>query len=538
MYNQLVFEQDARNQIFKGMEKVAKAVAVSLGPKGKLAIIENNLGAPIITKDGVSIAKAVNLEDPMENLGASLIKEGASKSGKVGDGTSTTAVLGYAMAREGLKVLSSGASSSDLRRGIEKAKDKAVECIKKHSSPVSGKNDITNVAKIASNNDEKIGNLVSEAFERIGENGTVTVAESPTTETYLDFTEGMNFSSGMISPHFVTDIEKLRTEFKDAYVLVTDEIISSVPHIANLLNEVAQSGKPLLIVAEDFGGEVIPTLVFNKLKGALNVCAVKAPYFGETRKGFLEDLSVLTGGMMVSSSMGVKLENLTLQHLGHADKIIVSRDETTVIGGMGSDEALQDRILYLKRLMEEETSEFTKEKIAERIAKLSGGVCVLNVYADTEPEMKELKDRIEDTLASVRASMKDGIVLGGGVTLLKVAQELAENMPEMTEDEKIGYNIFVKALDEPIRQLAENAGLSADLVVSKTKESNNSKGGYNMATGVWEDDLFDKVVDPTLVEISALQNASSIVGLLLNTEVAITNIKEKSEAPTMPMMHM
>ena len=538
MYNQLVFEQDARNQIFRGMEKVARAVGISLGPKGKLAIIENSLGAPIVTKDGVSIAKSINLEDPMENLGASLIKEIASKSGKTGDGTTTVTILGYAMAREGLKVLSSGASSSDLRKGIEKAKDRAVELVKKRSSPISGKNDITNVARIASNNDDKIGNLISEAFERIGENGTVTVAESSTTETYLDFTEGMNFSSGMVSPHFVTDMEKLRAEYKDAYVLVTDEVISSVQHLAPLLNAVANSGKPLLIVAEDFGGEVIPTLVFNKLKGALNVCAVKAPYFGETRKGFLEDLAVLTGGIMVSSSMGVRLENLTLDHLGHADKVMVSRDETTIIGGVGSEEAIQDRVLYLRRLMEEETSEFTKEKIAERIAKLSGGVCVLNVYADTEPEMKELKDRIEDTLASVRASMKDGIVLGGGVTLLKVAGELAKDMPDMTEDEKIGYNIFVKALDEPIRQLAVNAGLSADLVVNSTKESNNDRAGWNMATGQWEEDLFEKVVDPTLVEISALQNASSIVGLLLNTEVAITNIKEKSEAPTMPTMRM
>lgn len=537
MANDIVFEQKARKQIFSGIEKVAKAVAVSLGPKGSLAIIETPIGTPIVTKDGVSIAKAISLKDPMENLGASLVKEIASKSGRTGDGTTTCSILGYALSREGLKVLSSGVSSTALRKGIEIATHKAVEAIKKHSVDIRNKQDITNIAKIASNNDEVIGNLISDAFEHIGENGTITVAESPKTETYLEFTEGMTFDNGLVSPHFVTDPDKLVAELKDAYVLVTDMTIQNVQTFAPLLNAIAQSGKPLFIIAEDYAGEVLPVLIVNKLKGVLSVGAVKAPYFGEMRKGFLEDIAILTGASFISKSLGRNIDSIAVQDLGHADKIISSKEGTTIINSNADADAVEARIEYLKKQIEEETSEYTKEKLEERLAKLSGGVCVLNVYADTEPEMKERKDRIEDTLASVRASMKEGIVTGGGVTLLKVAEEISKDIPKnLTEDEKIGYNLVVKALEEPVRQLAINAGLSADIVVNDILASKSDKAGYNIATGKWEDNLFDIVVDPALVETSALQNASSVVGLLLNTEVAITTIKE--ETPTNPIPNM
>lgn len=536
MANNLLFEQDARKQIFRGIEKVSRAVGVSLGPKGKLAVIESPMGVPVVTKDGVSIAKSITLKDPVENLGASFIKEIASKSGKVGDGTTTATILGYAMMKEGLKVLSAGVSSASLRKGIEMATEEAVSLIKKRSVAVSSKNDITNVAKIASNNDEKIGNLISDAFERIGDNGTITVMESTKTETYLDFTEGMNFDNGLVSPHFVTNTEKLRAELKDAFILITDETITSIQQLLPLLNAVSQSGKPLVIIAEDYAGEVLPTLILNKLKGALNVIAVKAPYFGDNRKGFLEDLAILTGANFISKSVGRKLEGIALTDLGHAENVISSRDETTILGGHGAKEAIEQRVALLKREVADETSDFKKEKLEERIAKLAGGVCVLNVYADTEPQMKELKDRIEDTLASVRASLKEGIVLGGGVTLLKVAKEMSDRPTDLTNEEYMGYQIVVDALHEPIRRLAENANLSADIVVKDTW-SGDDGAGYNMATGEWEKDLFAKVVDPTLVEVSALQNASSVVGLLLDTEVVITTAKEKNgnNVPPMPM---
>lgn len=535
MANKLVFDEDARKQIFSGVEKVAKAVAVSLGPKGSLAVIETPIGTPIVTKDGVSIAKAITLEDPMENLGASLIKEVASKSGKIGDGTSTSSILGYAMSREGLKVLSSGASSTALRKGIEIATDKAVKAIRKHSVDIRDKKDITNVAKIASNNDEELANLISEAFEHIGENGTITVAESPKAETYLDYTEGMSFDNGLVSPHFITNPEKLTAEFSDALVLVTDMTIQNIQTFAPLLNTVAKSGKPLFIIAEDYAGEILPVLIVNKLNGVINVGAVKAPYFGDARKGLLEDIALVTGANLISKSLGRSIDSITTSDLGHADKIIANKDETTIINN-GVD--VSERIEYLKKQIAEETSDYAREKLEERLAKLSGGVCVLNVYADTEPEMKERKDRIEDTLASVRASMKEGIVTGGGVTLLKVSEEIKKNIPDsLNADEKIGYNLVAKALEEPARQLAYNAGLSADIMVNDILKSKSDKSGYNIATGEWEENLFDVVVDPTLVEVSALQNASSIVGLLLNTKVAVTTIKEeKANSPMSPMM--
>lgn len=534
MANKLVFDEDARKQIFSGVEKVAKAVAVSLGPKGSLAVIETPIGTPIVTKDGVSIAKAITLEDPMENLGASLIKEVASKSGKIGDGTSTSSILGYAMSREGLKVLSSGASSTALRKGIEIATDKAVKAIRKHSVDIRDKKDITNVAKIASNNDEELANLISEAFEHIGENGTITVAESPKAETYLDYTEGMSFGNGLVSPHFITNPEKLTAEFSDALVLVTDMTIQNIQTFAPLLNTVAKSGKPLFIIAEDYAGEVLPVLIVNKLNGVINVGAVKAPYFGDARKGLLEDIALVTGANFISKSVGRSIDSITTADLGHADKIISSKDETTIINN-GVD--VSERIEYLKKQIAEETSDYAREKLEERLAKLSGGVCVLNVYADTEPEMKERKDRIEDTLASVRASMKEGIVTGGGVTLLKVSEEIKEDVPDsLTADEGIGYNLVAKALEEPARQLAYNAGLSADIMVNDILKSKSDKSGYNIATGEWEENLFDIVVDPTLVEVSALQNASSIVGLLLNTKVAVTTIKEEKANNSMPPM--
>lgn len=528
-YNDVVFGSDALDKIYNGIEKIAKAVNCSLGPRGKLSIIENPFkGSPTITKDGVSIARAFGkLKDPYENLGASLIKEVPSKSNDVGDGTTTATVLAYSLVKEGRKALNSGVASSELKKGIDLATEQAIKLIKEKSIEIRSVDDIKTIATIASNNDEKIGNLVSEAFEKVGENGLITVNESPTISTYLDFVEGMQIEKrGYVNPYLVSNPEKMINEMKDAYVLVTDESVTNVQVIGNILQNVAQSGKPLLIIAGEFGGEVVPTLVLNHMKGVLKVCAINAPEYGQMRKEMLQDIATLTGATFFSSSIGNSLEKATLNDLGIASKIVVTKDDTTIIDGKGNEEEIANRVDLIKSQLEDDSNKSNFDNLKKRLAKLTGGVCVLNVSGDSNIEMKELKDRIEDTIASVKASVKEGIVLGGGVTLLNVSKELT--CPnDLSTDAINGFNLVKKALEEPIRQLARNSGVSEDVIVEKTLKDSNGKSGYNFATLDWDENLFDKVVDPTLVEISALKNASSVVGLFLTTESAIVQIEDE-----------
>lgn len=527
MAKNVIYADNAQKKLFDGIEKVAKAVSSTLGPRGKLVVMEsqNGMGTPIISKDGVTVAKAFSLKDKYENLGVNLIKEVAGKSGKVGDGTTTATILAYALAKEGLKVMSAGASPTDLKKGIDVATKQVVDLIEKKSKPIEKAEDIYNVAKISANNDELIGKLVSEAFEKIGNDGTISVDESSTSETYISFKEGMCFDKGWISPYFVNN-EKFQCELKDCFVLVTDETISSAKQIINILNKVAQTGKPLVIIADDVTGEVLPILIMNNAKGSIRCNVVKAPSYGENRKAILEDIAVLTGGCFVSETVGLKLSDIDIHHLGNADKIVSSKEETIIVGGNGSSSAIEERVKKLKAQMETETSDVNIDKLKERIAKLSGGVCVLNVSAETEVQMKELKDRIEDTLCSVKASLKEGIVCGGGVTLAMISKELVAPK-ELNSDELVGFNIVKNALVYPLKTLAENADMSADVVISETLKNTDGKCGYNMLTREWDKDLSTKVVDPTLVETSAIKNASSVVGLILTTNVAIVEEDEK-----------
>lgn len=431
------------------------------------------------------------------------------------------------MVKEGRKALNSGVASSELKKGIDLATEQAIKLIKEKSIEIRSVDDIKTIATIASNNDERIGNLVSEAFEKVGENGLITVNESQTTSTYLDFVEGMQIEKrGYVNPYLVSNPEKMINEMKDAYVLVTDESVTNVQVIGNILQNVAQSGKPLLIIAGEFGGEVVPTLVLNHMKGVLKVCAINAPEYGQMRKEMLQDIATLTGATFFSSSIGNSLEKATLNDLGIASKIVVTKDDTTIIDGKGNEEEIANRVDLIKSQLEDDSNKSNFDNLKKRLAKLTGGVCVLNVSGDSNIEMKELKDRIEDTIASVKASVKEGIVLGGGVTLLNVSKELT--CPnDLSTDAINGFNLVKKALEEPIRQLARNSGVSEDVIVEKTLKDSNGKSGYNFATLDWDENLFDKVVDPTLVEISALKNASSVVGLFLTTESAIVQIEDE-----------
>lgn len=523
-YNKVTFGKEALDKVYKGAETVAKSVATSLGPDGKCALIEGFGGNNFtVTKDGVSIARAIaKLEDPIENMGANLVKRIAELSGNnAGDGTSTASVLGLSMLSEGRKYLASGIRTADLKKGIDTATKLAVEKINAKSKNIRSQDDIKNIATISSNNDENIGKLVSEAYSQIGEDGILTVDDSKKTETYLEFVEGLKFDNGYMSPYFVNN-DKLTCEFKNPYILITDDEINNLAIIGNVLNDVAREGRPILIIASDFGGQTIPALVVNNMNNKLIVCAVKCPEFGEYRKEILIDIATITNGTFISSSMGKNLKDVTVNDLGTCEKIVVTKSDTLIIGAVASKDVIDERINFIKKQIEDETADAKKDKLKKRLASLSGGVCVLRVFANNEVEMKELKDRIEDTICSVKASVKDGIVLGGGVTLLKVSEEF-EPPKELTSDQICGFNIVKKALQSPIRQLAENSGLSADVIVDKIlKESDGEKSGFNFATKEWDENLFDKVVDPTLVETNAIKNASSVIGLYLTTEVAIT----------------
>ncbi|HXG43120.1 MAG TPA: chaperonin GroEL [Gemmatimonadales bacterium] len=530
---ELMFNAEARAKLKKGVDALADAVKVTLGPKGRNVVIDKKFGSPTVTKDGVTVAKEIELADPVENMGAQMVKEVATKTSDLaGDGTTTATVLAQAIFREGLKNVTAGANPMELKRGIDKAVEAVVEELKRLSTPSAGKKEIAQVGTISANNDEEIGKLIAEAMEKVGKDGVITVEEAKGLETTLETVDGMQFDRGYLSPYFVTDPEKMECVLEDAYLLIHDKKISAMKELLPILEKIAQTGKPLLLIAEDVEGEALATLVVNKLRGTLKVCAVKAPGFGDRRKEMLRDIAVLTGGQVISEETGFKLENTVLNDLGRAKRIVVDKDNTTIVDGRGKPEAIQGRINEIKVAIEKTTSDYDREKLQERLAKLSGGVAVINVGAATETEMKEKKARVEDALHATRAAVEEGIVAGGGVALLRC--QAALDKVKGTPDEKIGVDIVRRALEEPIRMIAQNAGAEASIVVGKVKESKDKNFGYNAATDTFEDLVKAGVIDPTKVTRTALQNAASIAGLLITTEAVVVEKKEEKPAPAAP----
>ncbi len=505
-----------------------------LGPKGRNVVIDKKFGSPTVTKDGVTVAKEIELDDEIENMGAQMVKEVATKTSDLaGDGTTTATVLAQAIFREGLKSVTAGSNPMSLKRGVEKAVEAVVAELKKISVPTAGRKEIAQVGSISANNDKEIGNLIAEAMDKVGKDGVITVEEAKGLETTLETVDGMQFDRGYLSPYFITDPEKMEAVLEDAYILVHDKKISSMKDLLPLLEKVAQAGKPLLIIAEDVEGEALATLVVNKLRGTLKVCAVKAPGFGDRRKEMLRDIAILTGGQVISDEVGVKLENTTLNDLGRAKRIVVDKDNTTLVDGKGKHEGIEGRKNEIKAQIEKSTSDYDKEKLQERLAKLAGGVAVLNVGAATETEMKEKKARVEDALHATRAAVEEGIVPGGGVSLLW-CQKVLDKTKGTDDDEKIGVDIVRRALEEPIRMIAQNAGAEGAIVVGKVKDAAKVNFGYNAQTDEFEDLVAAGVIDPTKVTRTALQNAASIAGLLLTTECVVVEKKEKEKAPAMP----
>jgi chaperonin GroEL len=536
MAKQLMFNEDARRKLLAGVEQISRAVKVTLGPKGRNVLLDKKFGAPTVTKDGVSVAKEVELADPYENMGAQLLKEVATKTNDVaGDGTTTATVLAYSLVKEGLKSVAAGMDPMGLKRGIDKAVEIAVEEIKKNSKDIKDKEEIANVASVSANNDVEIGTQIAEAFEKVGKDGVITVEESKTMVTDIEFVEGMQFDRGYISAYFVTNRDTMTTSFENPYVLIHDKKISSMKDLLPILEKIVQSGKPLLLISEDVDGEALSTLIVNHLKGTITVCAVKAPGFGDRRKAMLEDIAILTGGEVVSEELGLKLENTELTQLGTAKSVKVDKDNTTIINGAGKQKDIQDRIAQIKAQIEDTTSDYDKEKLQERLAKLAGGVAVINVGAATEVELKEKKHRVEDALSATRAAIEEGIVPGGGLALIQAANALEKaDMSSMTDDEKVGFKIVKRALEEPIRQIAENAGVDGSIIADKAK--NEKKGiGFDAYKMEWVDMVKAGIIDPAKVTRSALQNAASVAALLLTTECAITDLpEEKSSSPAMP----
>ena len=530
----LEFSVEARARLKRGVDKLADAVKITLGPKGRNVVIEKKFGNPTVTKDGVTVAKEIELEDEVENMGAQMVKEVATKTSDLaGDGTTTATVLAQAIFREGLKSVTAGSNPMALKRGIDKAVETVVEDLKKISVPTAGRKEIAQVGAISANNDPEIGKLIAEAMEKVGKDGVITVEEAKGLETTLETVDGMQFDRGYLSPYFITDPEKMEAVLEDAYILVHDKKVSSMKDLLPVLEKVAQAGRPLLIIAEDAEGEALATLVVNKLRGTLKVCAVKAPGFGDRRKEMLRDIAVLTNGQVISEEVGFKLENTTLNDLGQAKRIVIDKDNTTIVGGKGKRDAIQGRINEIKAAIEKSTSDYDKEKLQERLAKLAGGVAVINVGAATETEMKEKKARVEDALHATRAAVEEGIVPGGGVSLLW-AQKTLDRAKGSDEDEKIGVEIVRRALEEPLRWIAQNAGQEGSIVVEKVRQAKDKNFGYNAQTDTWEDLVAAGVIDPTKVTRTALQNAASIAGLLLTTECVVVEKKEKEKAPPMP----
>src|SRR5690349_18323016 len=522
---ELLFNTDARAKLKRGVDALAEAVKVTLGPKGRNVVIDKKFGSPTVTKDGVTVAKEVELTDPIENMGAQMVKEVATKTSDLaGDGTTTATVLAQAIFREGLKNVTAGANPMELKRGIDRAVETIVEQLKTLSVPSAGKKEIAQVGSISANNDKEIGNLIADAMEKVGKDGVITVEEAKGLETTLETVDGMQFDRGYLSPYFVTDPEKMEAVLDDAYLLIHDKKISAMKELLPVLEKVAQSGRPLLIIAEDVEGEALATLVVNKLRGTLKVAGVKAPGFGDRRKEMLRDIAVLTGGQVISEEVGFKLENATLNDLGRAKRVVIDKEATTVIDGKGSPGEVQGRIAEIRSAVEKTTSDYDREKLQERLAKLVGGVAVINVGAATETAMKEKKARVEDALHATRAAVEEGIVPGGGVAYLRCLKTL-EGV-KVVEGEKFGVNIVRRSLEEPIRQIAENAGVDGSIVVDKVK---NGKGafGFNAATEEYEDLVKAGVIDPTKVVRAALQNAASVASLMLSTEALIANRPKK-----------
>jgi len=530
---QLQFDEAARHTLLRGVEKLAKAVKATLGPSGRNVILDKKFGSPTITKDGVTVAKEIELEDPYENMGAQLVREVASKTSDVaGDGTTTATVLAESIYREGLRNVTAGANPTSLQRGIMKAVEAIVEELKKISKKVSERTEIAQVATVSANWDKTIGEIIADAMDKVGKDGTITVEEAKSIETTLEVVEGMQFDKGYLSPYFVTNAEDMEAILENPYILIYEKKISSLKDMLPLLEKVAKAGRPLLIIAEDVEGEALATLVVNKLRGTLQVCAVKAPGFGDRRKAMLEDIAVLTGGKMISEDLGIKLENIKLEDLGKAKRVTIDKENTTIVEGSGKNSDIQGRVAQIRRQIEETTSDYDREKLQERLAKLAGGVAVINVGAATETEMKEKKARVEDALHATRAAVEEGIVAGGGVAFIR-AQKALENMRGLDADEKVGVQIVRRAVEEPMRQLADNAGAEGALIVEEVKKRKGNEG-YDVAKGEYTDLVKAGIVDPTKVTRSALQNAASIAGLLLTTEALVTEIPEKEKTPAMP----
>jgi chaperonin GroEL len=531
---ELHFNVEARAALKRGVDQLAEAVKVTLGPKGRNVVIDKKFGAPTVTKDGVTVAKEIELSDPLENMGAQMVKEVATKtSDNAGDGTTTATVLAQAIFREGLKNVTAGANPMAIQRGIQKAVAAVVEELKKISVPTSGKKEIAQVGSISANNDKEIGDLIADAMEKVGKDGVITVEEAKGLETNLETVDGMQFDRGYISPYFVTDPEKMEAVIEDGRILIHDKKISSMKDLLPVLEKIAQQGKPLLIIAEDVEGEALATLVVNKLRGTLKVCAVKAPGFGDRRKAMLEDIAKLTGGQVISEELGLKLENTVEKDLGRAKRIVIDKDNTTIIDGAGDEKAIEGRIAEIRSAIDKATSDYDKEKLQERLAKLAGGVAVINVGAATEAEMKEKKARVEDALHATRAAVEEGIVPGGGVAMLR-AQRALKGLKFEDSEEQVGVEIVKRALEEPIRMIAQNAGAEGSLVIEKVRASKDDAFGYNALTDEYENLVQAGVIDPTKVARTALQNAASIAGLLLTTEALVVEKKEDKPAPAAP----
>ena len=534
MAKQIIYGEDARKALKSGIDQLANTVKITLGPKGRNVVLDKKFGAPLITNDGVTIAKEIELDDPFENMGAQLVKEVATKTNDVaGDGTTTATLLAQALIQEGMKNVTSGANPMVVKNGIQKAVDAAVESLRAHSKKVDGTADIARVATVSSAN-EFIGNLIAEAMEKVTADGVITVEESKTAETYSEVVEGMMFDRGYINPYMATDTDKMEAVMDDAYILITDKKISNIQEILPLLEKIVQSGKKLVIIAEDVEGEALTTLILNKLRGTFSCVAVKAPGFGDRRKEMLQDIAVLTGGQVITSDLGLELKDADISQLGHARQVKVDKENTIIVGGMGDPDAIKARVHQIRGQIETTTSDFDREKLQERLAKLAGGVAVIKVGAATEIEMKEKKLRIEDALAATKAAVEEGIVAGGGVALINTMGDVAKLLDEVSGDERTGVQIVLKALEEPVRQIAANAGLEGSVIVANIKNSGKIGYGFNAATEEYGDMIGFGVVDPTKVTRSALQNAASVAAMVLTTESLVADKKEPAPAPAAP----